>query len=78
METDDPTDDILCRSALGRTAWVQAKHEVTVGADGAGLAPVVGQWAGMIRQRSVEPGDGLVLAVAWLTGSFGVAAAPLR
>lgn len=68
METDDPTDDILCRSTLGKRAWVQAKHEVTVGADGAGLAPVVGQWAGMIRQGSVEPGDGLVLAVARLTG----------
>ena len=67
METDDPTDDILCESESGRRAWIQAKHQVAVGARGAGLAPVVRQWAGMIRRNLVRPGEGLVLAVGELT-----------
>ncbi|MGC4744778.1 hypothetical protein ACLQ28_03805 [Micromonospora sp. DT201] len=72
METDDPTDDILCECASGRRAWVQAKHDVTVGTAGGGLAPILVQWAEMIRRGSVQHGDGLVLAVARLPGPLEV------
>ncbi|WP_327041344.1 hypothetical protein OG400_29725 [Micromonospora ureilytica] len=68
LEVDEPTDDIYCECALGRRAWVQAKHQLSVGVDGKGLKPVIEQWAGMIRDGRVEPGDGLVLAVRYLTG----------
>lgn len=70
LETDDPTDDVVCETTAGRKAWIQAKHQVSVGNDGAGLAPVVDQWARSISEGSVRPGDALVLAVggAHLTG----------
>ena len=67
-ETDDPTDDIKCVTSEGRTAWVQCKHEITVGAGAIGLTPVVIQWAGAVRSGQVRPGDALVLAVARFSG----------
>ncbi|NES17329.1 MULTISPECIES: tetratricopeptide repeat protein [Micromonospora] len=78
LEVDEPTDDIYCECALGRRAWVQAKHELSVGADGKGLKPVIEQWASMIRDGRVEPGDGLVLAVRHLTGPLEVLRAALN
>lgn len=68
METDDPTDDILCEYLDGRKAWIQAKRDITVGATGAGLEPVLRQWAAIVRRGTPRPGDGLVLAVARLSG----------
>lgn len=63
LETDNPTDDVLCETSTGQRAWIQAKHQLAVGKTGTGLAPVVEQWTASIREGSVSPSDALVLAV---------------